>query len=294
MKRLLSIIAIAFVVTGMFYLSSCTDDETTPSNQKPAINFLVEEGYISDDATLPVGADFKIKVFAQENGTSGANLESMKITRIFNLNAWDTTLTFNQSNYTLDAAFTAQAVPGNERIEFEVTDKDNQSAMVSLVITTEEIITGDPVSERPNIILGSWNDLDFGSFYSVALDSVMFKTVAGQNQAQVDFGFYKGTVNGNTIAAPANAQLQSVFALTWTTYNDTKIAMSALTAAEFDAIGTTYEFPEVTATTNSMNNLTVGNVLVFKTVAGKVGFIKIDAIPAMRGDKLQIDIKVQQ
>lgn len=283
------------IFSGLVFLSSCTDDDdTTPSNLKPSINFLVEQGYISGDATIPTSSEFKVKVFAEENPTSGANLSQIKVTRIFNLNSWDTALTINQSTYVLDATFESQAIAGQERIEFEVTDKDNQKAMVSLVITTEVIVVEDPVVTLPDIVLGSYNDLDFGSFYSIELQQVMFKTAASQNQGKIDFAFFKGSTTQNTIGAPASANVKDVFDLDWSVYNDTKIEKVSMTAAEFDAIGLTYDFPEVTATTNEVNKLVIGDVLVFRTVSGKVGYIKVDAIPAMRGDKLRIDVKVQQ
>ena len=297
MRNIVNITGI-FMLMGILFLASCSeDDNPTPSNLKPAINFVVEQGYIHQDATLPVDSSFKVKILARENGTSGANLVAFEITRIFNLSSWDTTISYNQSEILATLEFPTQSLPGQERFEFEVTDKDNQKSMITLTITTES--SGQVVVYFEPFILGSFNDLDYGSFFSLPLQQVMFKPTAYANQDKVDFAYYKGATTQNTIGAPASNNIKTVFELTsgsyaWSVFNDTKIAKAGITAAEFDAIGATYEFPNVTATTMEVNNLQANDVLVFKTVSGKVGFIKVAGFPAMRGDKIEVAIKVQE
>ncbi|NOX48480.1 MAG: hypothetical protein GXO89_16040 [Chlorobi bacterium] len=97
----------------------------------------------------------------------------------------------------------------------------------------------------------------------------------------------------NTIGAPASSNVQSVFGIgSWTTFNDTKIEMAAIDAAEFDVIGPVgYVFPELTGNTNEVNNLSIDDVLLFETVNGKRGYIKVNNFD-QKGDRMNIDVKV--
>jgi hypothetical protein len=91
-------------------------------------------------------------------------LKSLKITRVFDLQSWDTTLTFNESTYTQEITFVAAATTGIERIEFKVTDNDGQTAMIDLQITTE-LVSGGEIDSWEQKILGSWSNTTIGSSF---------------------------------------------------------------------------------------------------------------------------------
>jgi hypothetical protein len=292
MKKLF-ILAGFILFAGFLFLVSCTKDNTT-TEQKPVINFLVEQGFIYQDATMPVNSPVQMKVHAESNATSGAKLISMRVTRIFNLNSLDTTYTFSETSVNFTFTTTANSAVGQEKFEFLVTDKDGQSAKVGLIITTTA--TGSDVTSTPNITLGSYNDV-IGSFFATSTGLAYTINDASQHQGIIDFCFFLGATNGSTIASPFDSDAQTVYAISgWTTKNDTRFIFPAsISATDFDNIGATYAFPafDDANSTTSAKHLAADNVIYFKTVLGKRGFIKVDAINP-KGDKIVIDIKYEK
>ena len=65
-----------------------------------------------------------------------------------------------------------------------------------------------------------------------------------------------------------------------------------LNADQFDAIGGSYAFPEFTGTKDDINDLEVGDVVFFKTVNDKHGYIKVINI-YQKGYKIDFDMKVE-
>ena len=92
----------------------------------------------------------------------------------------------------------------------------------------------------------------------------------------------------------------------WTKYNSTKFKLSSLSASDFDAINDdlSFSFGESLTETNVLN-LKVGNVVYFKTEAGKLGVFKVkainvgttlnkDDIQKYQDGSIEIDVKVQK
>jgi hypothetical protein len=298
MKKYLLFFGMIVLFSATLLISSCTTDNTT-TDLPPTIGFLAESDYLTGDATLTVNTPFSIKVVAQENATSGTNLESMKITRVFNLSSWDTTLTFNESTYTLLSSFIARSTAGVEKIEFKVTDKDGQSATKSLQITTELGTT--PINTFAMKILGSYQSATGSSFASID-GSVYTLPEAFANQAKVDFLYWYGASTQATIGAPDDPKANEVYTgvnglPNWTTKNATRFVETTVTVAEFDAItdGNVLATLAAGATTLShMGSLAVNTVFAFKTQSGKYGLIKVDAIVTGASGDITIDVKVQQ
>ena len=285
------------LLASVTFMTSCNDD-SNPLDLPPTISFVAGPNFISNDATLTVNSPFTIKILAEANVTSGTKLESMKITRIFNLNSWDTTLTFSESTYTLEASFTAVSEAGVERIEFKVTDKDGQSAMIDLQITTELGTT--PINTFPMKILGSYQSATGSSFASID-GSVYTLQQAYANQAAIDFLYWWGASTSATIGAPDDANANLVFTGTnglpnWTIKNATRFKTTTLTATEFDAItnGLDLAANAAGADQTRIGNLAVGNVFAFKAVTGKHGLIKVTDINTGEAGDITIDVKVEQ
>lgn len=291
----------AILLFSTTFLTSCTTDNTTV-DLPPTIGFLAESDYLTGDATLTVNMPFTIKVIAQENATSTKNLVSLKITRVFNLNSWDTTFTFNDPSYTLLFSSTAQATAGVEKIEFKVTDKDGQSATKSLQITTQVVVTPIPVNTFTMKILGSYQSTTGSSFASI--DGTVYTLAeAFANQASIDFLYWWGASTSATIGAPNDPKAMEVYTginglPNWTTRNATRFISTTQTAAEFDAIGDNDGDILATlaagATLSRMGTLAVGNVFGFLTVTDKYGLIKVTHITTGAGGDITIDVKVQQ
>jgi hypothetical protein len=280
-----------------FFFTSCTDD-TDPVDLPPSISFVTGANYVSGDATLTVNTPFTVKVLAEANVTSNAKIETMKITRVFDLQSWDTTLTVNQTTFSLEANFTAAAQAGVERITFEITDKDGQKASIKMDITTEVAV--NPIAYRTFTmkILGSYQSATGSSFASID-GNVYTMAQAFANQAAIDFLYWWGATTSATIGAPDDDNANAVYTganglPNWTTKNATRFKNTALTAAEFDAISD--GAPLITNATGAdqtrIGSLAVGNVFAFKTVTNKDGLIKVVAINTGAAGDITIDVKV--
>ena len=68
--------------------------------------------------------------------------------------------------------------------------------------------------------------------------------------------------------------------------------MTSISAAYFDAIGDTYDFPAFAGTKDDINNLEAEDVVAFMTVDGKYGLIKVNGIN-QKGDIINIDVIVE-
>jgi hypothetical protein len=293
MKKLIVLLGV-IGISAVMLMSGCQKEEDEPGN--PSVSFIAEAGFVSADATLNINEEFKMKVGLFKNTESNSDLNTLTIGRTFTPATradWDTTLTLQSGdNQQFELFFTSATIAGDELIEITVTDKNGKSDMKSITITTVE----PGVMSYDGIELGSWND-PTGSFFATSDGSVMNKTEATAMQEKVDIIFFLGASNGSTFGGPTDATVQDVFDIAdWTTQNNTLFINPApVSAAEFDAIGTTYSFPEfnegdaATKATQLNNN----EVIFFKTDGGKLGFLKINSING-RGDKVDFDIKVQE
>jgi len=294
MKKLTYLLGL-MLVAGLIF-TSCTDDEDDPIDETPTMNFKGGEfqpgiDFVDGDATLPVNSKFYVGITAQTN--SGKELETIEVTSKFeNENPVLYQEDINDDSYDANLEFDTNIGVGDEDWIFTIEDKPGNTKQLSFTITTE--LVGDSVRVSVDVTMGSYNDQDFGSFYASSTDMVYFKAEAENNQDIIDLAFFKGTNTQNTIAAPAAQNVITVFNIGgWATLNDTQVEISSITAADFDAIGDTYVFPDFTGTGNEVNNVAIDDVLLFETVDGKTGLIKVNSFPT-KGDKINIDIKIQK
>lgn len=135
---------ILFLVAALgLAVVSCSkdDDETTPVDENPVINFKGGAEYISEDATVKIGEDFKIGITANENSNTGKNLRNVGFTVTSNNQVvLEGDSAFNESSYNVDYIFNL-ANAGEAVIKFEVTDKNDKKSDVSLTITAEPATT---------------------------------------------------------------------------------------------------------------------------------------------------------
>lgn len=298
MKKFMFIAGVILFSTT-FLLTSCTEDET--NDLYPTINFLAGAGLISSDATVTVGSVFNVKVYAEENAESKANIRSLKVTRVFNLNSWDTTYSdFNDASMTFTITFTAQPIVGQESIKFEVTDNDGQKASVSLLITTEAG-SGGPINTFTMKILGSYQSLTGSSFASID-GSVYTLAEAKLNSHKVDFLYWWGASTAATIGAPDDPNAVAIYnnptngIPTWSVKNSTRFQATTVTTAQFDSFMDDTEI--IAAATGSagtrVGSLAEQTVIAFITVSGKYGLIKVTDIVTNADGQITIDVKVQQ
>jgi len=295
MKKTL-IFTLSLLISSALFFSSCNDDDE-PLNQPPTISFVSGANFISGDATLKVNESFTVKILAEANTASGSKIQTLKISRVFNLQSWDTTLTYNDATFTLEATFKAASQTGIERYTFEITDKAGQKASIYLDITTEPDVI--PIEYFSMRILGSYQSATGSSFASIN-GNVYTMAEAFANQAIIDFLYWWGASALATIGSPNDPNAALVYTgpnglQNWNTKNDTRFKTTTVTAAEFDALDD--GAPIIDTATGSdqtrVGSLAVGNVIAFITVTGKHGLIKVVNINDGAAGDITIDVKVE-
>lgn len=255
--------------------------------------------YTSGDTTINIGNSIRVGVIGQNNQVSGQKLSRFKFSITSNnLATTYVDSTFNSDSFTWESELTFTGV-GEGRLLFELWDKGGMKAEQSFIITIEN--PGAQINKYLNVELGSWNDL-IGSFFSTTeglIYTVDQTRNVPANQAKIDLLFFKGTTIGNTIASPDDADAGTIQGLgpvsDWTTKNQTRFNSTTITAAQFDAIGDTYQFPafNMMQQTTRMNNLTEGQVFLFKTHNDKLGLVKVIDLYT-RGDRAKVSVIIQQ
>lgn len=284
-------LALLFFATTLF--TSCTKDDTVETD--PTISFKTGGNYTSSAVTIEKGSSINIGILALPSTTSKKNLTNFKLTGTTN-NTPTTIIdsTFSNDSFNADYLITFETI-GETNLIAEISDKNGKSVSTSFVVTV--IDASEPVNKHLDISLGSFNDTEFGSFYSTSTNEVFFSNVAIDNQTIIDFEFYLGATDGPTIASPADENAYTVFRVlrdaAWVTKNNTKFMAATISVDDFDAISDSYTFPDFTGEATSMINLETNNILYFKTAEGKTGFIKINNVNG-RGDKANIDVIVAQ
>jgi hypothetical protein len=285
------------LMSGAVLFTSCEKDDEEDPILKPVISLQDSTGYISNDATVEVDSDFKVLVYVAENPESGTNIDRLRVIRTFNNNPVTQETQVNDNAAFIEVLFTAQATEGVENIQFTAIDNDGQMNSVSINITTED--APGPISFYDDVVLGSFNDTE-PSFYYTVTGTRYNKADATANQDMIDFCFFKSTLGDdiNYLAAPNDDKAVDVFDIgTWTTLNATKMDMTSITPAEFDAMNDDADIKDIEIpdpqTDYSRVELEVDKVYSFITVNGKKGLVKINDLYA-RGDRVNLDVKVQE
>jgi len=196
------------------------------------------------------------------------------------------------------------AAVGTVKYSADVTDKDKaaQSATKIIEITFKERPPeyGD-IKTWADRLLGSLSHSSTAGASCASIDGTVYEIAAARtNSAKVDFVYWNGASNPNSIAAPSNTTLGTITAMQsgWTTKNQTKLQkLTTVTAAQFDAMNNDAIIDEkvtsTTVTTDIVSNLATNDIIGFITASGKKGLMKIVSV----GDPtnhIKITIKVQE
>jgi len=293
MKKLTFAISILLISTLPFFSSCGTDGDATP----PSIMFNAAPGYTTSDVTVPANTQVKIGIIAS---STSAKLTNIKITQT--VNSSQTTVhdsTFSSDSYSINFNVKAASQAGTATFTFKITAADGESAEISLSITT----TAGPITSYSQKILGSYDNTTTGSSFASANGTVYSLADAKTNASKIDWMYYYGSAsNLATLVAPVDATASTVFSGTngpanWTVRNDTKFAKVTLPAGvTWENITTDAEIiPLATGLTETkVNMLTVGQIVSFKTITGKMGLIKIEAISGTAAGSITYSVKVQQ
>jgi hypothetical protein len=284
------LLPLAMLLMAGIVFTGCEKEE---DDLGPTISLKTGEGYTYEDFEVAEGETLKFGIEGAKSSNSDNNLTRYNM--IYATGSQTLTMVdsvFNAPAFNMDYSIQFIGV-GNATLTFRVTSEGGLTAEKILNVTVIE--AGVAIRKVTEIELGSWDD-PIGSFYNTVDDVVYTVSTAKQNQDKVDFLFFKGAVNLNTLAAPDDEDANTIatYELSdWTTKNQTRFNLSDMTAQTFDAIEDLHAFPEFDETNalTKVNNLEIGDVVMFRTEAGKHGYIKI--VDIYRGDKIKIDVIVE-
>jgi len=290
MKKLSFVFAMA-LLASMPFLTSCNKD-TTP----PTMNFIGGGDYISADVSVVANSAIKAGVNAQ---SGSSKLTRFQIVRTFNnipTTVLDSVISTETFNITVEGFARDEA--GVERWSFTITDKDGETATLAFNVTT----TVGSIKSYTEKILGSYDNATLGSSFASADGTIYKLAEAKANAAKIDWMYFYGATNQATLAAPNDPDAIDVFSGsngpdTWSVKNATKFAKVTFPAGTtWDGI--TNDIPIINLASgvaeSKVNMLTVGQIVAFKTAAGKMGLIKIEAITGTGAGSITYSVKVQE
>jgi hypothetical protein len=304
MKKLVYLFS-AFLLSGALFLGSCSksSDNTTPESQPPTISFVAGTGYITGDVTVNAGQQIKFVIDAFANSASGALLTKLTISRVYNNNpsTFDTVFA-NPINYLNHLMVTSTALPvaGQEKWFFTITDKNNQTAQISVTLTTIATQTWGEINKFDMKILGSYASPTGSSFASI--DGTIYTIdQAFQNQSKIDWLYYYGDTDHATLAAPDDPHAAIVYSGAsglghWTIKNATKFKL-VTDPINWSSITNDSIILAETATgvTNSrIIDLSQAKILSFITASGKKGMIQVENITGAGSGTMTISVVVQK
>ncbi len=157
-------------------------------------------------------------------------------------------------------------------------------------------------------IFGDQTNNSAGSFFATSNGTVYTQAQAKANDSLVDLVYYYGATNKATIANPTDADAATIFdnpttgLQTWTKKNNTELRATILTADIFNTISADstltklYTASAIGSALTDATDLAVGDVIAFKTVKNKQGFLKVVTIIEnnSNADYITVDVKVQK
>ena len=266
----------------------------------PNIFLMRETGYTYKDSTIWVNNSIKVGVLCAKGVVLDQKLNRFKfsiLTGNVSTTFFDTAFITDYFDWDTEITFTGT---GEATLLFELWDEGGMRVETSFALIVKD--PGTAINKYVDIELGSWNDVN-GSFFST-YEGIVYninQTYAiPANQAKIDFLYFYGTTNKNTICSPDDADANSIDPLKlnlWTIKNPTRFNPSNITVAQFNAIGASYQFPafDYSTQTTKMNNLRVNDIFMFKTKDDKLGLVMITHLSTpTRGDGAKATIIVQK
>lgn len=303
MKRI-NLVLISLLVAMSGFFVSCADDtdEDTNSFNEPTVEVkYTAAGGTSVTATANetikkaegTSIDFDVKFTM---GDAGDKLTKITITSEISNKVYtivDSTLNdglFNAGDKTITYKYSTTVGSAVEKIVFSTLDKQNRKGEAVINVEPATVTPVGSVKTTEAIIMGSYKNTTYNSCYSLELNKTVSLNGGFSQQAMIDLLYFYGSSNEGTLAAPISPEAASVYnnatygLAKWTTKrNDTKLLLTSITGANFDAItsGTAFvaAYPTDLATAKNLaNHLTVGNVLAMKTEGGKTALIKVTEV----------------
>jgi hypothetical protein len=199
-----------------------------------------------------------------------------------------------QANFGITYKYTVpQGASGKRDIRVTATDNLGQQSVETKTIT----ITSGAIADCDNETLGSHKST-IGSFFATKSCNVYTVGEAKANKSAVDFIYFYGQTNQATLAAPDDADVNTLgeFQLVdWTAGEKNATRFKAISAFDFDnATAATLTAAWTTAVGAEMtkaNMLSNSQMVAFKTADGRYGVVRVNSITAGDDGTINIDVK---
>jgi hypothetical protein len=206
--------------------------------------------------------------------------------------------------------FTALSIPiaGEFTISLLAVDDDGGTGSFDIALS----ITSAPISNYTAVLLGAQGNSAAGFFDALEGERYGYaaaRDASGTTGSVIDFAYYWGSTNKNTIAAIDDGGLNTVYSSVdlpisgiFATRNSTRFRVTNLSPADFDAISNSSSLVEAADSELNVNTsatqLSVGSVIAFELDAdrgGSVGLVKVTQINDTNGNgTITIEVKSEQ
>ena len=263
------------VIASLSVLTSCKKDTVKPL---PSLTMKSDTGYVFNDQSVEAGTKIKLGATIISNDSK---LQSVELAVSYDgaLASNFVKIMTSEKTYNLDTVYTTRNIAGTEKITIKVTDSNGEIATKDITLTVKK---SGAINTFTAKLLGA-QYAETGSFLSTTDGNIYTGSTGTANQSAIDLAYYysgDGTVgNGATIGALDDTNISAAHATTgdfskWTK-NATKFAKCDLTSNEFDALSNDSKFNISSFNDTKETLLKIGDVIAFKTVKGKLGYIKI-------------------
>jgi hypothetical protein len=283
----------AFIFASLIALtSSCSKDDATATTVDATSITLTDSlikneignknpmAYLLINIKLATGTTVKTAKLERKIGTGASEV-------LIENNRIDTVSDFTLSDLFTDETITNNLAMGTKVVyTATITDSKSKTATGSLTYT---VVRGNGILISEIIELGAQSDTIreykfLGLANSFATYTAGDKGTARTNSDKIDFVYYYGQNDKNTLASPSNTDGAQIIwgseITSWTTKNVTLFSTNAITATTFETIKASkvddgfYNIDFTKNTTEKYVNFGINKVVAFKTASGKIGLAK--------------------
>lgn len=296
MKKI-SYIFLAILLVGLISIMSCK--KSNKNSLGPSIHLLIGTGYISSGVSIQITTSLLFGISA----TAGdGKLTRFSVQRTFKgrlKTERDSVINVTSFNYNLRSY--AEGLAGIENWVFKIYDSNGNSAAITLTISTTLPPAPGPINTYSTKILGAQISNSGNSFAS-SNGTVYSLADAKTNSALIDWVYFYDAIDQGTLCAPADTDATEAYnngtngIPYWPVRNATlfKLFTDAYIWTNIinDSILVIENKTDVTLL--KINQISIGNLIAFKTAEGKLGMIKVNALTPDETGTITIDVKVQQ
>jgi hypothetical protein len=292
MKKTNFLVVVASIATLGFFSTSCKKDASV------APTITLSANCVKDAATISLGDSITIEFTV----TADNKLKTVEIID-------DSSKTVKSFTDVTAALYTYKFAPksvGSKKYNINVTDSKDLKATSTLSITVEALSYN---AYTTTLLYAPTADKTSKTFFSSTTGTTYDVTGFSSNSATIDFGYFYGASNHATLASasdylttaydiatlyPSATKNVTTFAKATVTYASITKSADIASAYTTGTLATDGSNPAGGATRVKL--LAAGNVIAFKTAAGKYGVANVVATSGTdaAGGSITLDVKVQK